>query len=30
MATRKEVIGFGMPWEDVYGYAHRQVRRNLG
>jgi enamine deaminase RidA (YjgF/YER057c/UK114 family) len=21
MATRKEVIGFGMPWEDVYGYA---------
>jgi enamine deaminase RidA (YjgF/YER057c/UK114 family) len=21
MATRKEVTGFGMPWEDVYGYA---------
>jgi enamine deaminase RidA (YjgF/YER057c/UK114 family) len=21
MATSKEVIGFGMPWEDVYGYA---------
>ena len=21
MATRKEVIGFGMPWEDAYGYA---------
>ena len=21
MATRKQVIGFGMPWEDVYGYA---------
>jgi enamine deaminase RidA (YjgF/YER057c/UK114 family) len=21
MATSKEVTGFGMPWEDVYGYA---------
>lgn len=21
MSTRKEVSGFGMPWEDAYGYA---------